>query len=270
MKKTFSLVLLTFKEGVRDKALIGIGLFSFFMMAGSLLIVSLFMRELHKVALDVNLAAITFAGLLLTFFVSINLMAKDMDKHTIHCVLSKPFSRTQYIIGKYLGIMMIIAVAFLILTVCSTITIFIIKSQFENWFTGFAWAGFFKSVYAEFLMLLLLNAIIVFYSTITTSSFITLLFSITTYIAGQTIEEVVLYLKSERTTEMIINRPIELIIDYIQYILPNLSVFDIKIKAAHTLTISWTYMLNITSYSLIYSIILLICASIIFRRRELV
>lgn len=270
MKKTFSLVLLTFKEGVRDKALIGIGLFSFMMMAGSLLVVSLFMRELHKVALDINLAAITFAGLLLTFFVSINLIAKDMDKHTIHCVLSKPLSRSQYIIGKYLGIMLIIAVAFLILTLCSTITILIIKSQFKSWFKAFAWAGFYKSVYAEFLMLMLLNAIVVFYSTITTSSFITLLFSITTYIAGQTIEEVVFYLKSERTIEMAMSRTIEIFINCLQYIIPNLSLFDIKIKAAHALTISWTYLLNITSYSIVYSWILLILASIIFKRRELV
>ena len=94
-RKMISLILLSFKEGVRDRALIGIGLFALFMMSGALVVVSLFMRELHKVSVDINLSAITFAGLLLTFFVSINLISKDIDKHTIYCVLSKPFSRSQ-------------------------------------------------------------------------------------------------------------------------------------------------------------------------------
>ena len=103
IRKLFALTVLTFKEGVRDRALFGIGLFSLFMMTGSILVVSMFMRELDKVTVDINLSAITFAGLLLSFFVSINLMAKDIDRHTIYFVLSKSFSRGQYIWGKYLG-----------------------------------------------------------------------------------------------------------------------------------------------------------------------
>ena len=114
-RKMISLIILYFKEGIRDRALIGIGFFSLLMMVSSLVVVSMFMRELDKVSVDINLSAITFAGLLLTFFVSINLMAKDMDKHTIYCVLSKPFSRSQYIWGKYLGIMLLIFMAICIL-----------------------------------------------------------------------------------------------------------------------------------------------------------
>ena len=191
-KKILSLVVLTFKEGVRDRALVGIGLFSLCMMGISFSVVGFFMREIHKVAVDINLSAIAFSGLLLTFFVSIHLMAKDIDRHTIYCVLSKPFSRSQYVWGKYLGIMLLIFAAFCILTLGSTATLFFIKIQYADYFKDFLWLEFYKAVYAQFLMLCILNAFIVFFSTITTSSFITLLFSICVYIAGQTIEEVVL------------------------------------------------------------------------------
>lgn len=268
-RKMISLILLSFKEGVRDRALIGIGLFSLAMMGGSLIIVGLFMRELHKVSVDINLSAITFAGLLLTFFVSINLISKDMDKHTIYCVLSKPFSRSQYIWGKYLGIMLLIVVAFCILTLCSSVTIFFIKSQYEVYFKGFSWLEFYKAIYAELLMFFLLNAVVVFFSTITSSSFITLLFSISTYIAGQTIEEVVLFLKTRNAVDIALSDSVNMIIDITQYILPNLSVFDLKVQSAHAITISAGYLFAITCYSFIYSVILLLSACLVFNKREL-
>jgi len=150
IQRIFSLIILTFKEGVRDRALVGIGLFAIVMMGVSLIVVSFFMRELHKVAVDINLSAITFAGLLLTFFVSINLMSKDIDRHTVYCVLSKPFSRSQYIWGKYLGMMLLILTAFCMLTFCSSITLFIIKSQYGLYFKGFSWIEFYKAIYSEY------------------------------------------------------------------------------------------------------------------------
>ncbi len=267
--RLFALAVLTYKEGVRDRALFGIGLFSLVLMIGSFLVVSMFMRELNKVTVDINLSAIAFAGLLLTFFVSINLMAKDMDRRTIYLVMSKPFSRAQYIWGKYLGIMLLILVALGILTLCSTLTIWFTKSQYTIYFKGFSWLEFYKAVYAQILMLGLLNAWVVFYSTITTSSFITFLFSISTYVAGQTIEEVVLFLKTEQATGMVMDQSINTLIHVVQYILPNLSVFDLKIQSAHAIVIPWDYLLTITGYSVTYTIVLLVLASIIFKRREL-
>lgn len=267
LKKIESLAVLTFKEGVRDRAILGIALFSLLMMSVTFVVISFFMRELDKVTVDINLSAISLAGLLLTFFISINLMAKDIDKRTVYCVLSKPFSRAQYIWGKYLGIMLIIMAAFLILTIFSSTTIVLAKSSYANWFKGFSWMAYYKAVYASLLMFFVLNAVVVFFSSITSSSFITLLFSISIYIAGQTIEEVVTFLKS--SPDIAISGMIQKSIDIIQYILPNLSVFDIKTQAAHAIPLSSGYILGITVYAAIYSSILILAASLIFSKREL-
>lgn len=269
IKAIAALMTLTFKEGVRDRAIYGISLFAVMMMLGSMIIMSFFMRELYKVAVDINVSAIALAGLMLTFFVSINLLSKDIDKHTIYCVLSRPYSRTQYIIGKFLGIMLIIFAAYMILVVFSSLTIWMSKIQYAAWFKSFKWTAFYKAIYADFLKLLILNAVVIFFSTITSGSFITLLFSVSTYIAGETIEEVVLYLKTN-PSDLAMKQSIQSVIDVVQYVLPNLSVFDIKIKAAHDLAISWPYIGSITIYSVVYSSVLLIAASIVFNRRELV
>lgn len=267
-KRIASLAELTFKEGIRDRAIYGIGLFALMMMLFSILIVSFFMRELDKVAVDINISAITFAGLLLTFSLSVNLMSKDMDKRTIYCVLSKPFSRTEYLLGKFFGMIFLNMVAIGVLTLVSTLNVWLIQSMYPLYFKEFVWTGFFQAIFSEFLMFIVLNAMVVFYSTVSTSSFITLLFTISTYIAGQTIEDVVLYIKSQAET-LDLSQSVQWVIRIGQYILPNLSAFDIKIKAAHGLSISFNYLLSITAYGLIYSAVLLLLASMIFRRREL-
>jgi ABC-type transport system involved in multi-copper enzyme maturation permease subunit len=269
IKAIYALMMLTFKEGVRDRAIYGISLFAVMMMFGSMIIMNFFMRELYKVAIDINVSSISLAGLMLTFFVSINLLSKDIDKHTIYCVLSRPYSRTQYIVGKFLGIMLIMIAAYGILLTFSSLTLWVTKIQYATWFKAFSWISFYKAIYADFLKLMLLNALVVFFTTITSSSFITLLFSVSTYIAGETIEEVVLYLKTD-PPEMVMKQSVQPVIDIVQYLLPNLSIFDLKIKASHDLVISWTYMGAITLYGIIYSAVLLIAASIIFYRRELV
>ena len=269
LAKILSLSILTFRDGVRDRAIFGIGLFSLAMMSVTLVIIGFFMRELDKVAVDINLSAISLAGLLLTFFLSINLMAKDIDKRTIYCVMSKPFSRAQYIWGKYIGILCIIIAAFSILTMCSSITIVLAKLQYANWFRSFSWIEYYKAIYASFLMFVVLNAFVIFFSSITSSSFITLLFSLCTYIAGQTIEEVVIYLKSGQGKETQISEFIHEMIDVLQYVLPNLSVFDLKVQASHAISLPLDYMFGITGYAAIYSVILMIAASLIFNKREL-
>ncbi len=269
LAKILSLSILTFREGVRDRAILGIGLFSLAMMSVTLVVIGFFMRELDKVAVDINLSAISLAGLLLTFFLSINLMAKDIDKRPIYCVMSKPFSRAQYIWGKYLGLLLIIITAFAVLTICSSLTIAAAKFQYANWFQTFSWTEYFKAIYASLLMFVVLNAVVVFFSSITSSSFITLLFTICIYIAGQTIEEVVIYLKSGAGKETDISEFIQVTIDIVQYVMPNFSVFDLKVQASHAIALPLDYMLGITGYAGVYSMVLITAAAFIFNKREL-
>lgn len=264
----WSLALLTFKEGIRDRALYGIGLFSLMIMGLSLIVISFFMRELDKVTLDINLSAITFAGLLMIFSISVNLMAKDIDKYTIYCVLSKPFSRTQYLTGKFLGLTLLNLVSISILTLISTMAVWLIKFQYGNYFQSFSWLGFYQAVYSELLMFMVLNGVVVLFSTISSSSFLTLLYTIATYITGQTIEEVLQFIQSQ-TGALQTSKGVQSIINITQYIAPNFSAYDLKIKASHGLLISPSYLFTLTAYSLIYAAILLLLASLIFNRREL-
>lgn len=134
MNKILSLTLITFREGIRNRAIFGVALFSIFIFGLNISIADFFMRDIGKVTVDMNLAALSFAGLLLVFFVGINLMSKDIDRKTIHLVLSKPISRVQYVWGKYLGIALFVAISLFVILIFSSMNIYFLKKFTANIF----------------------------------------------------------------------------------------------------------------------------------------
>ncbi len=100
-----------------------------------------------------------------------NLILKDINKKTIFFILSKPFSRQEYILGKLAGLIFFCTTGIIILSIAGFITIIITKHMYFAYFKNFMWSLFFIAVYAHILMIALLNSIILFFSTITKNSF---------------------------------------------------------------------------------------------------
>lgn len=269
MNRILALAMLTFKEGIRDRALYGIGMLAVMLFLSTIVITNLFGHELDKVMVDLCLSTIAFSGLLLTFFVNINLMAKDIDKRTVYSVLSKPFSRTEYVIGKYLGLVILVILCLSLLLAASTIIILITKVPGTHFFKDFSWACYLQAFSYELMMFILLNAVVLFFSTITTSSFLTLIFSLSTYVIGQTIEEVVVFFRKEALIYKISSPINEFVVDYLQYVFPNLSAFDIKTFASHGKLMSMGHTLALYGYAISYSLILIFFSVLIFNKREL-
>lgn len=269
MKSVFALAAITFKEGIRNRALFGIALVALFLFGLNISVAGFFMRDIGKVTVDMNLAALSVVGLLLVFFVGVNLMAKDIDRKTIHLVLSKPLSRAQYIWGKYLGLLLFVTASLSLLWVVSSLTVWLLLSLYPDYFVGFSWSIFMLAAFFVLVKFWVLTAIVVFFSSLTTSSLITLLFSLGSYVAGVTIEEVVFYLKSEMAAqEKILSESLKGFIDYVSYILPNFSVFDFTLEAAHGLAIDAQRVFLSLAYGGVYIVILLLLAALIFSRRE--
>ena len=264
------LAILTFKEGVRDRAIYGVMIIAVMMLMVGMGIVNLFGHELGKVAIDLTLSTITFAGLILTFFANINLLRKDIDKRTIYCVLSKPISRKEYILGKYIGLFSLVAVSISLLALSGAAICALIKASYPAiYFADFSWNSYFQAFYYELAMFLVLNAVIVFFSTITTSSFLTFLYSVSVYVAGQTIEDVVRFIKSGYVGNLEISAVHRWLLELVQYVFPNFSAFDIKVMASHGMSMPPVHTILLLGYSIIYTTMLLFFAVLIFEKSEL-
>jgi ABC-type transport system involved in multi-copper enzyme maturation permease subunit len=269
MKKTFALALITFYEGIRNRSIFGIVLFSLFVFGVNIAIAGFFLRDIGKVTVDMNLSALSAAGLLLVFFVVVNLMAKDIDRKTVHLVLSKPITRVQYVWGKYFGVLFFIAVSLASLFFLSCLTVWLVKCLYVDYFEQFSWLVFSIAALFVFVKIAVLGAAIIFFSTLTSNSFITLIFSISVFIVGTTVEEVLFFLRSALAVqEVAVSHTLRIIIETVSYLVPNLAVFDFKSSAAHGVMPAWGELGGALGYGVVYIIVLLLFASCIFSRRE--
>ena len=65
----------------------------------------------HKVIADMSLSAIALLGTLAAIFLGTDLVAREVQRRTIYAVLARPIDRTSFIIGKYLGLTAVLAIA---------------------------------------------------------------------------------------------------------------------------------------------------------------
>ncbi len=69
----------------------------------------------NKLLLDIGLASIFVAGMLLAAFMATAVMSREIESKTILTVVSKPISRSAVVLGKYLGVAGAIFVAVVIM-----------------------------------------------------------------------------------------------------------------------------------------------------------
>lgn len=267
MKGVLSLAYITFKEGIRNRALFGIFIMALLMFAATIILTNLFMRDIVKVAADLSLATISFSGLLMIMFIGTNLLSKDIDKRTIYMVITRPISRGEYIIGKFLGLCLLVTVTIVFLGIVSSLPVFASALGYHNPSSIFSWWIYCLAIVFIAMKLMLMSSVIVFFSSITSTSFISLILTVATYIIGSTNETVKGILDS-RMEGVHISPGIAGIIKAVYYIFPNLSAFDLKLQAAHGLMLPGSYFVWVSFYWLIYMGILVTAGSLIMARRE--
>jgi Cu-processing system permease protein len=263
------IALITLKEGIRNRAFYGITIIALMLSVANFLICSMIPQEVGKVAVDIALSTVSFSGLLFVFFVGINLMARDLDKRTIYMVLSRPISRPQYIMGKFAGMVLLIIAAILCLSIVAILSILMIKMSYPGYFLRFSWSIVLLALSFVALSLVLLSALSFLFASFTSSSFITLVLTMIAYIIGQSVGEVKALVETPGVSGIHPSAVTVKLVQAAYYIFPNLSIFDIKIQAAHAIPLPSSYIVWAIVYGLFYTSLVISGAALIFRRREL-
>src|SRR5439155_17346907 len=70
-----------------------------------------------KIIKDLWLSSISIFGLFIAVFIGIGIVSKEVERRSIYSLLSKPVSRQQFIVGKYLGLVLTLLVNVSVMTV---------------------------------------------------------------------------------------------------------------------------------------------------------
>src|SRR5882757_9388584 len=106
----------TFREAVRDRVLYNLIFFALLLVASAPLFGQISIGMERLILVNVGLSSISLFGVIIAIFIGIGLVSKEIEKKTLYTILSRPVRRWEFIVGKYLGLMVTLVVNALFMT----------------------------------------------------------------------------------------------------------------------------------------------------------
>lgn len=268
MKIIWLLTKNSFKEGMRSNVLYGIALLSLLLLISNLFITQLFAFELGKVAIDVGFSILSVAGLSI-IFLGIGLLSKDIHQRKICMVICHPIARWQYCIGKFLGLTLFLLIAIISLGLFAALSLWIGTHLVGGMQVprDFSWNMLLLTIFFNFLALLIILAFGFLLTVVTTSIYLSMFATFFVYLVGNTLNTIVKVLvegQFAQADDFFIKG-----MEFITWIFPNLSAFDLKSSLAYGLPQDTAYLIWLVGYGLTYASILLMTAMIILHHKDI-
>jgi len=244
----------TVLEAIRNKLLYTLLFFAVGVITTAVLIASLSYVEGDRIIQDIGLAAIRLFSVGIAIFVGIGLIHGEVERRTIYTILSKPVSRTEFLVGKYFGLLLTV---WLQLFFMGAAFVLVVMSSGGSITSGHA-----AAIFMTGMELMVVVAVATLFSSFSTPM-LAALFTLGIWSVGHLTRDMralgqqadLGYVKS--------------MADWLYRLLPDLESFNLTIQAAHGLEISpqeiWLPML----YAIGYATVLLFGASFIFQRRDM-
>jgi ABC-type transport system involved in multi-copper enzyme maturation permease subunit len=257
-----------FKESVRDRVLYGIGAVSLLLVAASLVVGQLSAGEDVKIIKDLGLATIELAGVLMTIFIGVGLVAREIERRSIFNLLAKPLERWEFVVGKYLGLFLTILVNLAAMTaalyaVLGYLDWQALPIQRRAWDAPAVDPRLLLAVTFIAVELALLTAVALFFSTFSSSALLSAAFTVGLYIAGSLSADL---RGSGRLGD--VSPVLAFTVSAVAWSLPAFSAFDIKAQIVHGLRLPSGFVASTLAYAAIYSGALVVGAVAVFSRRE--
>jgi ABC-type transport system involved in multi-copper enzyme maturation permease subunit len=266
MRATLWIAVNVFRESVRDRVLYSLVLFAVLMIGASFLIGQLTAGQDVKIIQDLGLAAIFAIGVFIAVFIGIGLVSKEVERKSIYNLLSKPVDRYQIVAGKYLGLVLTLAVNVSIMAAAFYAVLYVVGRQFpadvqQVWDIRAVDPNLLKAIALIFIELTIVTAIALFFSTFSTP-LLSAALTLGLVISGHFSVEL-------RNFEAVVDSPAAArLARGLYWLLPNLSQFDMKSDVVHGRPVPLGYMAIATGYAFAYILLLLIVAMFVFSRRD--
>ena len=257
MKRIGVVALNTFREAVRDRVLYNLVFFALVLMAASIIVGQISIGIEKIVIVTLGLSAISVIGLLISVFIGVGLVSKEMDKRTLYALLAKPVRRWEFLLGKFGGLVLTLAVNTAAMAFGLFLALLYLTQRWES-----SDVTVFVAVYFIWLKLALVVALALLFSCFTTP-LLAILFTTGIYIVGLYVLELRDLPKDAMSPAM------EAFTKWLSYLLPNFENYNVMALAAHDRFVPASFLLHNTVYTILYCTVVLTGAVVVFSRRNL-
>ncbi len=247
----------TFREAVRDRVLYNLIFFALMMMGAAILVGQISIGIERLVIINLGLSAISIFGLVMAVFIGVGLVYKEIEKRTLYSLLAQPVRRSEFLLGKYAGLLLTLLVNTSLMTLGLAAALFYVGRPFVR-----ADSSILVAVYFILLELALVTALALFFSCFS-SPMLSTLFTLGIYVTGVFAGDI------RNLGELTHNPALKAATHVLYYVVPNFHNFNAIAAVAHGESISATLAAQNTLYAALYVALLLLAASAIFSRRDL-
>lgn len=219
--------------------------------------------EQARMLISGGLAAITVFGILLSIFIAAFMIPQEIENRTVYAILAKPVKRFEFVVGKYLGSLIILAAIVAIMTVV-LVGVLVIQDQLVRDLPDSAFdpnlRGVLFAAAMSYCAIAVLTGLIILISTLASTT-MTVVSSFIIWAVGSlqsTIHDL-----AENATGA--GRVILLVL---YQVIPKLENFDFRHEVSNYMGYSVSSGLEAVLHGLGYTIVVLILASIFFNDRQ--
>lgn len=244
----------TVREAIRNKLLYTLLVFAILLILSGVFLSALSYVESERILQDVGMAATRVFGVAIALFVGVGLIYKEVDRRTVYTILSKPLTRAEFLIGKYVG---------LVLTVWMQVGIMVLAFAAVSLLTGAPLTGAHVAAFGLLCMeLAVVVAIATFFSAFTTPMLASF-FTGGLWLVGN-LTRSLRDLGAQSDIESV-----RVATSWLYRVLPDLEGFNLSVEAVHGLPIAASDVWLAIVYGTAYSSIVLVAAVMVFQRRDL-
>ncbi len=239
---------------MRDRVLYNLVLFVLLIIACAILLGDLTDGHEARTIVNIGLNAMLVFGTFIAIFVGVGLVSKEIEKRTVFAIFAKPVGRGEFIIGKYLGLCITLAVNVAVMGIGVSLALIYVGSSS---FAGSIWG----SILLIFFELTILTAVATLFSSFSSPALSALL-TFFVFVIGHfstSLRDLAAALSAQSARYFF---------DAIYYLLPNLSHFTFVTNASHGEVPPAQMLIGSILYALVFDAILIAAATIIFSRRN--
>ncbi len=253
MRRILTIAQMAFTETVRDKILYSILVFALAMIGSSTILVTLSVGGEGRIVKNLGLACITLFGLFIAVFIGINLVSREIERRTIFSLLSKPVRRAEFLVGKFLGLGLTLAVNLGIMAAGLMVLAWALE---DHWTPRILLAAGFTLV-----ELLVLTATAILFSTFSTPT-LSAIYTLLVFVIGRLSADLMAFATQFGGASL------KAMAVGLYYLLPNLSRFNLSGAVANDLLLDPGTLALTAIYGALYAAALLAIAIAVFQRRD--
>ena len=251
----------TFREAVRNKILYSLLFFAVLIILSASALGQLSLHEEIRTTRDVGLFGIDLFGVVIAIFVGVNLLYKELDLKTVYTILPKPLRRWEFVLGKWLGMLLTLAVQVAVMGAVLGVTLALQGARFD--------LPMVKAVWLLYVNVVVVTSVAVLFSSFS-SPFLSGFFSLGFFAVGRSVPDIrALAARSGPALKGVLNAGAT-VVPNLHLFYPSGAIIGAEHVSVHGEFVDAGYLAWTTAYGIGYSLVVLILAMLIFRNRDFV